>query len=456
MFLATICLILPACSKPEPTLEESVALANQHLAAGRLDQAINLLDQLNKEHPLTPSVIEPLAFAYAERNDHEMAAFYFDQLADTGTAERQFLLYSAQSLIQSGDLEAAAERYRRYVTDFPDSGPEWKKLGELYEKLGKSSEAVEAYLSSYSMKQSGEIAVRLGKIFQRLNNTPQAERWYQTAIESPDDAEPDALLGLLEIALQKKNFAVAENIINTLDTKYPGRLDISRLASKREELANWRKQQDDLAQKLAEQQRIARELREKAEREAAEAAARAAAEKAAEEERARREAELAANPPEPTTESNLSAARKAKENGDYESAIKSYWAALKLDDHPAQLWFELSDAYYLSDQMKWAEATALEAKRREPFSPLYTLQYLKVAQKTKAPEEFLQALIHAKEKIPDSPDITLALARGYLKIKKSYRNAAILYQEFLDMAPGHPQRAEAESELNTIPPFEVP
>jgi predicted Zn-dependent protease len=122
-----------------------------------------------------------------------------------------------------------------------------------------------------------------------------------------------------------------------------------------------------------------------------------------------------------------------------------------MDDTKARAWYQLSDAQFADNQVAWAEGTALEAVRREPANARYTLHYLKVVQASKKPSDFLRELVKAKTRINDSPEITLALARAYSVIGGSNRNAAILYREFLKMAPRHPERTVAEEELAAIP-----
>ena len=156
-------------------------------------------------------------------------------------------------------------------------------------------------------------------------------------------------------------------------------------------------------------------------------------------------------PPPPTPSDFLKEARRSLESEDFTGAIKNYWASLNLDDKPAEIWHELSGLLLEDGQTGLAEATAMEAVRREPQSILYTMHYLRVAQTTKEPEAFLQEIMDAKQKIPDSPDIILTLARGYKAIDHNYRDAAILYRQFLDIAPSHPERSKAEAELAALP-----
>ena len=266
LFLAGACFFLFGCSDPPPSLEESIVVANENLSAGNTEQAILLLEGLLKNNPGSPLVMENLAFAYAQNESHEMAAFYFMETADSGPGRSHFLLYAAEALRQAGKLRNAAENYQKYLTAKPDSPVEWKKLGQLQEALNEPRNAVESFLQSHQLKPSGATAVRIGHLFRRMNNPAQADNWFKAALGAADGTEGDALLGLFEGALLQENFEEAENILTQLDNDYPGLLEGSRLAQSRRDLRNWRKQQDELQIQLRKQERIAQELRERAAR----------------------------------------------------------------------------------------------------------------------------------------------------------------------------------------------
>ncbi len=447
-----ICLLLVGCGQPPPNLEESIRVANENLSSGNTEQAILLLEDLLKSNPGHSAILENLAFAYAQSGSHEMAAFYFQETANSGPNRNHFLLYAAEALRQSGKLPQAVESYEKYLAEHANSPVEWKKLGQLQETLNNSGKAVESYLQSQRLKPTGENAIRIGQLFRGMNNQAQANHWFQVAFEASDGAQGEALLGLLAGAILNENFERAEDLIQQLDSGFPGLLDNSPLAQRRQELEQWRSRQDELQRQLQEQERIARELQEKAAHREAEATALTAArEKEEEEAKKKMEAVRLEAPPPPSASGFLQKARSSLAAGNPEEAIKNYWASLKLDDNPAEVWHELSDLLLKEGKNGLAEATALETIRREPKSTLYTMHYLKVAQITKEPDQFMEELIYANHKIPDSPDITLALARGYKIIKNSYREAAFLYRNFLEQAPNHPESSQAQEELASLP-----
>ncbi|MDQ8193557.1 hypothetical protein QEH59_03915 [Coraliomargarita sp. SDUM461004] len=141
----------------------------------------------------------------------------------------------------------------------------------------------------------------------------------------------------------------------------------------------------------------------------------------------------------------MAEAETATFDRDYKTAIRKYWAAISIANNRADVWNLLSRAYLIDGQLKNAETTALEAVRLEPREVAYTLDYLRVAQRSKEPTAFLTELETAYDRFPNSPEITLSLARGHERISKDRATAHNLYLRFIDIAPNHPLIPEARA-----------
>jgi tetratricopeptide (TPR) repeat protein len=146
----------------------------------------------------------------------------------------------------------------------------------------------------------------------------------------------------------------------------------------------------------------------------------------------------------------LADAESASLEHDYKQAIQLYWQALGRANNRADIWNQLSLAYRLDGQTKNAETTALEATRLAPEEIDYTLDYLRVIQRTKKPEDFLAELETAYDRFPRSPEIALSLARGYERISGNNSTAVVLYERFIQLAPNHPLRPEAETAISRL------
>ena len=146
----------------------------------------------------------------------------------------------------------------------------------------------------------------------------------------------------------------------------------------------------------------------------------------------------------------LADAESATFEHDYKQAIQLYWQALGRANNRADIWNMLSRAYRFDGQTKNAETTALEATRLAPAEIDYTLDYLRVIQRTKKPEDFLAELQTAYDRFPRSPEIALSLARAYERIDGNNSAAIILYERFIELAPNHSLRPEAETALSRL------
>ncbi|MBC2593095.1 tetratricopeptide repeat protein [Ruficoccus amylovorans] len=143
----------------------------------------------------------------------------------------------------------------------------------------------------------------------------------------------------------------------------------------------------------------------------------------------------------------------AYQEGNYAAAIRHYQLSLANENSEnPQTYYDLSRAYYAIGQWQQAELYASEAMRRQPRNLQYRAQYLRTVQKSQSRQRLMIELAKAYEQFPDSPDIALALARGYDKIEQNPRNARIMYETFLQLAPAdHAKRAEIEQLLITYP-----
>lgn len=146
-----------------------------------------------------------------------------------------------------------------------------------------------------------------------------------------------------------------------------------------------------------------------------------------------------------TLEELLAEAASAEINRNYKSAIRKYWAAIGIAKKRADVWNLLSRAYLMDGQLQNADTAALEAVRLAPREVAYTLDFLRVAQRSRPPEEFLAQLEMAYDRFPSSPEVTLSLARAHERISQDKFVARNLYLRFTDIAPNHPLVPEARA-----------
>lgn len=513
-------------------IDTGLETANRLLYAGETDQALSKLESLDQLYPNNPEVLEALAFAYAKKPDHALAAFYFDTVVQLDPERAELALYAARSHSETGDTASAARAYEVYLKDSPDDAAAWREMAKALTAERQTKPALDAWLQALRLSDtqpSSLEAAQIGKLYLNLDNLPQAQRLFNASLKAPTvgNAHEIALLGLLEIDLRKKRWVDAEQRIAELDKVAPKALDNSPLASARLELQKWREAQAEL-----ERQRIAESeaVKKKAE-EATQVTANTAEKKkpgtitigrtgetisltsndeeglppaldkslpgppAHSEEQGQTDTSnveadtegsvtkpVVANddgeiPPTPladgadseqetttTTASSTIASESitpaepalrergdlAYEAGNYEEAVRLYQAALAEEPNAAPAYYGLSRAYYQLRQWPQAELYASEARRLSPGDLRYTINFLRAIQRTQSAERLMTEMVRAKERFPNSPDLTLALARGYERLYNNRRNAIFLYQEFLTMAPGHPQAEDVRVHLQGL------
>ena len=154
---------------------------------------------------------------------------------------------------------------------------------------------------------------------------------------------------------------------------------------------------------------------------------------------------VAAKPKTKTAEEWLHTAHAYHNKKDFKKAMQSYWKALELKPSDAQSWHKLSLASIEAGDLPQAEMTALEAIRRKPDHLPYTLAYLKAVQRARSGDQLMAELVKAKQKFPESAEISLALARGYDQIEGNNYNARMAYLEFLESFPSHPRSGEVRT-----------
>jgi predicted Zn-dependent protease len=448
------------CGEREASVEELVQQAESLLEVGQIDGAVVLLERGLEKDPNRVDMLEPLAFAYSASGDPVMAAITFKRISNLVPGEPEYLLYSAESLIEAVDLKGAVARYEEYLEKRPEDRAIWVTLADLHKKAGHRGEALEAYLAAERLHSRASQQIAIGELYLRSQNLAQAQTWYARALSGDADARDEALLGLLETAIRSKRFSEAEELLLQIDAEYPGRVDQSSLDGVRDQLAEWRRRRElakvalaELEAKAIEVEAVAgeRPLEELPEEvvavdpvEETPALEPAVAEEPGEE-------DLTIDvPAQPREEDHLAWARQYREENNVEEAIRRYKKALILNDNQPLVWAELSELYLQAGQDRWAQATANEALRRDPENPKLILQFLRTAQRTMKAERVIVEAENAYRRFPEQPEIALLLARAYAD-QGNTRNAILLFRKYLDLVPSdHPERLGVELELQQL------
>ncbi len=445
------------------------------LDAGQIESAIRILEQCRERAPERVDILESLAFAYSAAGDPILASLTFTEIAEIVPERSEYLLYAAESLLEAGDRKGAVSQYERYLERRPGDRAVWVALADLHIERGRLNKALEALLEAEKAQSQPSQQLAIGNLYLRMKNLAQAQSWFGKALQGGAEVRDEALLGLLETAIRARRFNDAEALVERLDAEYPGRLEQSELEPVRDQLLAWRERREASEEAVAalddrgridrsepEEEDAAETLQEEdppetgEEGAAVESAPREAEEEPSAEIResvameAGTEAENQERPAEPAVEGPLERGRAAREAGNLQEAIRHFKRALVLDDTQSGVWAELSQLYLESGNDRWAQATASEALRRDPDNPKRVLQYLRAAQQTMEGPRLIREMEAAYRAFPRQPEIVRVLAQAYAE-EGNFRNARLLFREFLDLVPeGHPSREAVESELNRI------
>lgn len=152
-------------------------------------------------------------------------------------------------------------------------------------------------------------------------------------------------------------------------------------------------------------------------------------------------------------------ADEAFDAGRFDEAAHLYLQLFADAPDDPELAHSIGRARYETGRYSDAEIFASEAVRlnrlkalteKGKLEPRYTIQYLRVVQRSQSSERFLLELNRAKEVFPKNAEITLALAETYDKKFGSRRNARLVYEEFLRLAPEHAEAPKVRAALEKL------
>ena len=494
-FLGLI-LLLNACKTDKEERLESIQAAQDHQANNELQAALAELEALNARFPKDSEILHLIGQTHALLKDPLFAAFFTEQAAELQPLNPE-LRYEVYLHAKAADLPYGDHLKQLSQLDAQMMRPNmWLELAIALEQANELTAALDAFLTANNADPElldKDAQVSIGDLYLRLDNLSQAESWLQRAEKVKGAANQRLLSGLLQLAIIKKDWPAAEKQIEALEKAFPDYLDGSDLSQARQAIAEWRSKKEAAERALAEQKAAieAKQAEEDspAENSTTETVNTVTESKASLSEEVATAEALAFSPAieyyqapaevtSETTESQMATssaknsdpekiapttpspaeritdimkqAEQAEIDNDRTQAIELYWEAIAIDNQRATIWSRLAQAYRMDQQLKNAESTALEAIRLATNNVNYTLDYLRIVQNSKAPKAFLLELETAYARFPLSPEITLSLARAYQRISTDEDAARQFYQRFIDIAPAHPLRSEAESALQLL------
>lgn len=396
----------------QETIDEQVSIAKEYLANGKNTQAINLLEDLLKQHPNMTNTIEALAFAHMDVGDPGLAAFYFEQIVKKAPTLHEYVIFAAQAYLEAKDYPQACRNYKAYLQSFPNDRSTWKALAKAYELDKKDVLALEAYLQAEQLTRSPSKehdALKIARLYLKANNEHEAKTWYHLVLtRNPKSIE--ARTRLLKLELQSANWSEAQKHLSKLESLPANKVDPAFIKLAKDILL--KKPSLEATKKsiaIAEKKTIQSDANK-----------------------------------------YIKEGRELKNKGDFQKSIDSYKKALILNPKMANVWHELSLAYSGNKDLKEAEQSAMKAINIEPENLGYTFNHLKLIKTNSSDEIFLDELTKARDRFPNNADLTLTLAQTYHKKGNDNTNAKMYYEEFLQQAPNHAKSDQVKKLLSSL------
>ena len=485
--LASIALLLGACSSREERIQKVRSKANEALFANQSEKALKILEEGLSKYSESNEIRIALARALGEAAQYPRAASLMTEAIEADPSQNKLWLKVANYRVLEGESDKAILAFEEYLKNNGDDFLAWKQLAQENEKKGRLTAAIKAVGRWNDLTPSADPALKLGELYQTSSNLPQARSWYSQAAAYPaSSAAKEGLIRLIQLETSLKQFQQAETWLSAYVEKYGPTASDPRIAEAVQAVKDWRRANEEIA-------RAARELEK--ERQALEAQ-RAQATKAAEEqarqlaasmEQAEEQARFrdpqaqtastgdvapmtlfsdgeaqgegtpfaselrgesggptAPTPPAakaPATPADAALAAMELENHD--AAIDLLLQALGNDAQNPELWYLLSKAYSAKEMWFDAEAMILEARRRAPRSESVAAQYAKTVAHTQASARALEEIKSLRMLFPRNADLALTLAQTLRAAGATQRIVAGAYQDFLKLAtpetPGYPE-----------------
>lgn len=165
------------------------------------DRLSALLEQYRREQ--TPFIAASIAYEYAQDDNHAQAAGYFER-ALKGRRNPEWQLALAEQYANLGDAGKAS---RGLATVLPRSESDWRRIGEIYLKLGDRERAVAALAKA---GDAPEVLLQLGWQYVQMHQPDEALAVLQKLVR------PDVQAELRAQALRQMGYIYAQTGDNGL------------------------------------------------------------------------------------------------------------------------------------------------------------------------------------------------------------------------------------------------
>jgi Flp pilus assembly protein TadD len=170
---------VPAQESPPADVASRAQEAIEHLAAGRAESAVELLEPLRDTADATPRLLALLGTAYLEAGRAEDALSVLAPLADAADADPAVLYNAGRAAFAAGDAERA-EGYLERSVELQPGTPASRELGLQRGREGRMREAYRL-LRPWVTANPGDTEARLAAAMAaiQIERVPDAERFLE-------------------------------------------------------------------------------------------------------------------------------------------------------------------------------------------------------------------------------------------------------------------------------------
>ncbi len=173
-------------------------------------------------------VIYRLAILSLKLKDNAAALKYYARAQEQGDADAQTWFELAQEFKNAGNLSQSLQAYEKCVLKQPSNEIALLALSEGYQKSGKDSAAAQAHLKLFNLnnKKYEKNLITAGELFEKMGNTSEAKNAYALSIQK-QIKNPQVNLRLAHLEFKDKNYS---EVIRLLQDVSPSLIEVKDAA----------------------------------------------------------------------------------------------------------------------------------------------------------------------------------------------------------------------------------
>ena len=469
--------ISPEVQIVAPKVQPDLSDAIQKRVENKPEEAVILLRKYNKEFPDSPKILIQLSRALSENGEHSLAAFRIEQAISAG-AEKDLLLECAKIYQLSGDLDSAQERFKQYLTIFPEDLKALLTFARSLVQNGNETKALNAFEKADTLLNPEDCHL-VAVIYLKKKIYVKAEHWFRESAQREKEPTVAPLLGLLRVEFENGNESATEELILAIEKSYPGALnEVFQSQNYRSFIIERRlaefQERGIIIQDLSTSELVQELLRKKTKivppvvSSGPKSSPLLSDSSSNSTENINSEESITEIITELTQETSLAEAFaptnieliepsplelgwSAFLSGNYRTALVHARDAIKEKNSDSEAWRLSSQVHFQLGEIREAEMTILEAIRHNPKDLKTRMDYLSIARETLPSSRYLGELEKTHERFPDSGEILWQLARRYHNVERMPVTAGILYRKLLTITPeGGGLHTQAKMELIKI------